>query len=109
RIRKMQIIKKHTLNVDVETYSDVDIKLGVHKYTTGSEIMLCAYSFDKNPVEVVDIMQGEELPGDIIDAFFDKNVTKKAWNAAFEIEQFEKYFMADMILSQWSCTMVKSA
>ena len=100
---------EHTLNIDVETFSTEDIKKGVHKYTTGSELLLFAYSFDKGPVKVVDIAQGEEIPAEIQEAIFDEKVLKKAWNAAFEIEQLEKYFFEKMILSQWQCTMVKAA
>lgn len=100
---------EHTLNIDVETYSEEDIAKGVHKYTTASELLLFAYSFDRGPVQVVDIISGEQIPEDIQDALFDPKVLKKAWNAAFEIEQLERYFMAPMILSQWQCTMVKAA
>lgn len=99
----------HTLNIDIETFSTNDIKTGVHKYFTEGELLLFAYSFDKAPVEVIDIAQGEEIPFDIVDAIFDKRVMKKAWNAAFEIEGLENYFGKEMILSQWQCTMIKSA
>lgn len=105
----MLYLKQHTLNIDVETFSTVDISLGAHKYATGAELLLFAYSFNKQPVEVIDIAQGESIPSDIVDAIMDKQVVKKAWNAAFEIEILEKYFNQPMALPQWSCTMVRSA
>lgn len=97
------------LNIDVETFSVEDIKSGVHKYASGAELLLFAYSYDDGPVQVVDIAQGEEIPGYIVDALFDKKVIKKAWNAAFEIEILENFLMCELPLSQWSCTMVRSA
>lgn len=97
------------LNIDVETFSVEDIKSGVHKYASRAELLLFAYSYDDGPVQVVDIAQGEEIPGYIVDALFDKKVIKKAWNAAFEIEILERYLMCELPLSQWSCTMVRSA
>lgn len=97
------------LNIDVETFSVEDIKSGVHKYASGAELLLFAYSYDDGPVQVVDIAQGEEIPGFIVDALFDKKVIKKAWNAAFEIEILENFLMCELPLSQWSCTMVRSA
>lgn len=97
------------LNIDVETFSTVDIKAGVKKYCTGAELLLLAYSLDGKPVQVIDVAQGEEIPEDFIDALFDENVLKTAWNAAFEIEILEKHFVAPMKLAQWSCTMVMAA
>lgn len=105
----MKYIKKHVLNLDYETFSDVDIKLGVHKYTTGSEIILAGFSFDGQPVTCYDVLCGEDIPDDVANALLDANVIKKAWNAAFEIEQTEKHLGEKMALSQWRCTMIKSA
>lgn len=46
-----------TLCIDIETYSDADIKLGVHKYVDSHNfrVLLLAYAFDSEPVEVVDL------------------------------------------------------
>lgn len=98
-----------SISIDVETFSTEDVKLGVHKYCTRVELLLFAYSIDRGPVHVVDIAQGEQLPDEVADALFDKNFIKKAWNAAFEIEVLESYLGVPMKLSQWQCTMVKSA
>ena len=45
------------LSIDVETYSDCPIKYGAQRYVddTTFEILLFAYSFDDEPVEVIDI------------------------------------------------------
>lgn len=97
------------LNIDVETFSTVDIKSGVKKYCTGAELLLLSYSLDGKPVRCIDVAQGEELPKEFMDALFDENVLKTAWNAAFEIEILELHLGVSMKLAQWSCTMVMAA
>lgn len=50
---------KHHLSIDLETYSDIDIKkAGAYRYVQSPnfEILLFAYSVDGAPVQVVDIM-----------------------------------------------------
>ncbi len=54
-----------TLSIDIETYSSVDIrKSGLYKYVQSPdfEILLFAYAYDDNPVQVVDLAQGEKNP-----------------------------------------------
>ena len=52
-----------TLAIDLETYSDNDIKYGVYKYVDSPnfEILLLGYSFDDEPVQVVDLTK-EGMP-----------------------------------------------
>ena len=48
----------HVMNVDIETYSDVDItKTGAYAYAESPafEILLIAYKIDDGPVEVIDV------------------------------------------------------
>ena len=57
------------LNIDIETYSSVDIKkAGLFKYAKSSdfEILLFAYSLNGTEVEVVDLAQGEKIPDTIL-------------------------------------------
>lgn len=102
---------KH-LSVDIETYSDVDIKkAGLYKYVQSHvfEVILFAYSEDFGPVQVVDVLCGERIPEYIIRALFDANVIKHAYNAAFEWYCLSKYFQVPNIfgwLPEWQCTMV---
>ena len=49
--------------------------------------------------------QGEEIPLDIISALGDINVTKYAYNAAFEQYCLSKYYTTPIY--QWRCTMVQ--
>ena len=75
------------LSIDLETYSDVDIKkCGNYKYAESPnfEILLFAVSVNNEPVTVYDLANGEKLPEEILKALIDDSVTKWAFNAAFE-------------------------
>jgi DNA polymerase I-like protein with 3'-5' exonuclease and polymerase domains len=81
------------LYIDIETYSDIDIKLGVHKYVdTGNfDILLLAYAFDDGQVEVVDLVN-DPLPSKVKDALTSGEVTIVAHNSEFERVCLNKYF-----------------
>ena len=73
--------------LDTETYSETPISAGTHQYVDagkGAEIMLFAYAFDEEPVRVVDLTQGEELPARVLEAFSDPSIILTAHNAAFD-------------------------
>lgn len=75
------------ISIDIETYSDVELKkCGVYKYVQSPnfEILLFGYSVDEEAVQVIDLAQGETIPDEIIDALTDKTVTKWAFNSQFE-------------------------
>ena len=99
-----------TLRIDLETFSSVDLKkCGVHKYVESSdfEILLFAYAFNDEPVQVVDLARGEQLPNDVMLALFDHKVIKTAYNAAFEIACLNRHFGGDSVdARQWRCTSV---
>lgn len=102
------------LGIDIETYSSRDLsKCGVYKYVEAPDftILLFAYSVDNGPVVCVDFAQGEELPDEILNALTDPDVTKTAWNAAFERICISKYLKLSVLLdpAQWKCTMVRAA
>ena len=76
-----------SLSLDLETYSDVNLaKCGVYKYAESPafEILLFGYAVDGEPVQVIDLAQGETIPEEILDALTDDTVTKWAFNANFE-------------------------
>lgn len=102
------------LGIDIETYSSRDLsKCGVYKYVEAPDfaILLFAYSVDNGSVVCVDFAQGEELPDEILNALTDPDVTKTAWNAAFERICISKYLGLSVLLdpAQWKCTMVRAA
>ncbi|MDR9857784.1 DNA polymerase [Paenibacillus sp. VCA1] len=95
------------LNIDIETYSSVDIKkAGLYKYVQSPdfEILLFAYSFGDETVKIIDLAQGEQIPPHIIDALRDPGVLKHAYNAAFEWYCLNKFFQSPV--EQWRCTQI---
>lgn len=103
--------KKQVLSMDLETYSDIDLgSCGVYRYVEGDfHILLCAYAFDDEEVQIVDMACGEELPQRVIDAIFDENIIKAAWNAQFERTCLSQYFGTRLSPDSWQCSMVWSA
>ena len=105
-----ECIRMSILAIDLETYSELDIKkVGLYKYAENSEILLFAYAFDDEPVQVVDIIGGEPLPFGVIEALQNEDVMKVAYNAAFERVVLNHHYPTTGIgePSQWFCTMVQ--
>lgn len=95
------------LHIDLETFCELDIKkVGAFKYAENCEILLCAFAFDDEAVHIVDLAAGNQFPPSLVDAIFNPNILKLAYNAAFEMAVLEKYFGRPINPSQWACTMV---
>lgn len=96
------------LSIDIETRSSADIgKTGLYRYAQDEDfkILLFAYKKGKDPVEMIDLEQGEKIPQEILHMLRDPEVVKHAYNAAFE------WFCLNQAgyttpLEQWRCTMV---
>lgn len=96
-----------SIHADLETYSSVDLgDCGLYKYVESDdfEILLFAYAVDDETVKVIDLANGEEVPGWLIDALHDPAYLKFAHNAAFEFACLSKYY-GKMDPAQWRCTM----
>lgn len=119
-----------SLSIDLETYSDIDLKkCGVYKYAESPnfEILLFAYSVNNGPVQVIDLAQGEDIPTEILAALTDETITKWAYNASFERiclsvwlrRNHPEYFQSYSILedtvgdyldpSAWKCSRIWGA
>ncbi len=97
------------LSIDLETYSDVNLKkAGLYRYVQSPAfgILLFAYSFDGAPTQVIDMAQGEKIPLEVIHALTDPQCLKHAYNAAFEWYCLSKYMGAQLPPSQWRDTML---
>ncbi len=95
-----------TLNIDLETFSSVDIKkAGLYKYVQSPDfqILLFAYSINGEVIQIIDLAQGEQIPVEVVQALTNPNVIKHAYNASFEWYCLNKYFQSP--LEQWRCTM----
>ena len=99
------------LHIDIETFSSVDIRSsGVYKYTESIdfEILLVAYAFNQEPVQIIDLARGDKLSQVFIDGMKDPLVEKHAHNATFERRAFIQYGF-DIPIGQWRCSAVKAA
>lgn len=95
------------LSIDLETYSEVDIRTaGLYKYAENAEILLFAYAFNDEPVEIVDLARGEKLPARVLEALSDPDELKTAYNAAFEMNVIEHALGITCNPEHWECTMV---
>ncbi|HPM06009.1 MAG TPA: DNA polymerase [Treponemataceae bacterium] len=104
------------LHIDLETFSSTDLgKCGLYKYSESPdfEITLFGYSVDGGEVHVVDLMKGEKIPEEIINAIKDESVIKTAHNAMFERVCLSRFlgFPPHTYLNphSWHCTLIWSA
>lgn len=98
---------KHHLSIDIETRSSIDIgKAGAYRYAQSPDfgILLLAYQYDNNPVETIDLAQGERMPDWLVRGLQDPTVVKHAYNAAFEWYCLNQAGYRTPI-EQWRCTM----
>ncbi|MEX1534617.1 DNA polymerase [Enterococcus sp. C47] len=105
-----------TLSIDIETFSSVNLqKSGVYRYSESEdfEVLLFAYSVDGQPVQVVDLICGEVIPKDVLDALTDESVEKWAFNATFERVCLSRFLGLQLggylNPSSWRCTMIWAA
>ena len=118
------------LSIDLETFSDVDLKkCGVYRYAESPsfEILLFAYSVNNGPVTVIDTACGECIPDEILAALTDDSILKWAYNASFERvclsywlkkhcpEHFRSYSISEDTVgdyldpSSWRCSRIWGA
>lgn len=106
---------RRRLWVDIETYSSVDIKTaGLYPYVESPDfrVLLIAYAWDDEPVELLDLAAHELNPTalhDVLDALTDANVEKIAHNNAFERAALGKHRGKYLPPDQWDDTMVRAA
>ena len=105
-----------TLSIDIETYSDVPLqKTGVYRYVESPnfEILLFDYSADSQPVRVIDLACGEQIPKEVLLALEDESVIKWAFHAAFEricLSRFLGYPTGEYWKPEsWRCSIIWAA
>lgn len=100
------------LAIDIETFSDVDlIKCGVYAYADSPafEVLLFAWSFDEEEIQIVDLSQGGEIPDEVVEAILDNGVIKTAFNANFERVCLGRYLETYLPPVSWHCSAVQAA
>ena len=73
-----------TLFLDLETFSDVPIAYGTHRYAARAEVLLIAWALDAAPVQVADLTEGLGLPVALRAALLDRAVDVVIHNSAFD-------------------------
>lgn len=131
--------KPKRMGVDVESYSDVDIKNGAYAYANSDsfELVLIAYCLDDAPPKCFMPRRFMERPGVMLPAngpgeqqslavaapefdldgdedeflalLSDPEVTKSAYNANFERTTLRAYYGAECDPDEWRCTAVLAA
>lgn len=99
------------LHIDIETYSSIDIKsCGAYRYleSVDFEILMIAYAFGNDPVQIVDLAQGEKIPIEFLEGLKDPTVKKFAHNATFERQAFLN-FGIETPINVWHCSAVHAA
>ena len=97
------------LNIDYETYSDVDLKeVGAANYSRhpSTEVLMAAYSFNGGEEEQWIPAEGQEMPPELSEALIDREVQKWAWNAPFEMQITRNTLQMPVAVPQWRDTMV---
>ena len=94
--------------LDLETYSDIDIKNGAYKYAEDAEVILFSYAIDDAPARVVDVLHGEKYPLAVVDAFNNPNCTLIAHNAQFDRTVLKKFIPAVSDPRRWKDSMIKA-
>lgn len=96
---------------DLETFSDVPLKSGTHRYAERAEIMLFGWALDEGEPQVWDWTAGERMPDELADAwrnpavkivfhnsFFDRTVMSYCWKDWLHVAP----------LTRWHDTMVQA-
>ena len=109
------------LSVDIETYSDVDIKkAGLYKYAQSPafEVLLIAWAVNDEPVRVADLTADPTTEDgnrewlnlqEFIRAYYAPDTVLHAYNAAFEHYCLNRWArrrgLPEHPISDWRCTM----
>ena len=104
--------KKTILSIDIETYCEADLaKVGVYKYAEDRsfEILLLAYAYGDDPVEVIDLTECEDIPYNLRMDLQDPDIVKSAYNANFERTCLAAHLGIPMPPEQWFDTMIQAA
>ena len=104
-------MNKHHVSVDIETFSDVDIKkAGLYKYAQSPafDILLIAWAVNDGPVQIVDLASGDD-PERFLQLWRADDVLWHAYNAAFEHYCLNTWAarkgLPQKPIGDWFCTM----
>jgi DNA polymerase len=96
---------------DLETFSEVPLKSGTHRYAEKAEVLLFAYALDDGPVKCWDVAAGEKIPSDLYDAAHDPAFEVWFHNVMFDrtvLRHAMPWFFAAVPLERWRCSMARA-
>lgn len=97
----------HTLHIDLETRSSVDlVKCGVYRYAEEASILMVAWALDDAPVQLWDCTDGSQMPRSLEAQLLDPAVIKVGHNANFERTLIKAVWGIPCPPEQWRCTAV---
>ena len=98
---------KEPLWLDLETYSEVDIKNGTDNYSRATEITLFAWAIGDGPVVVEDLTANPRISDELRRAIDDEDRPVIAHNAAFDATVLAHHGF-HIAPARWRCTMAKA-
>lgn len=96
------------LYCDTETYSPTPIKSGHYRYSETVEVMLFAFAFGDDPVQVVDLTANQDLPLNLVEALTDPKYTKVFHNSGFDRTVIREGLGIDIPVAQIHDTMIQA-
>lgn len=100
-----------SLHIDIETRCDLSLPdVGVYKYASHPSftILLLGYAIDEEPVELLDLENGDIIPQDLEKMIYNDSIRKVAHNAQFERVCLSYYLKTKLDPKNWECTSVKA-
>ncbi|QBY43744.1 hypothetical protein ArsFIN_23130 [Arsenophonus nasoniae] len=100
---------QNLLFCDLETYSDIPINCGTHRYAENAEILLFAYAYNHEPVKVWDVTEDKTMPKDL-KAYLDDPEILTVWHngGMFDTVILSKVLNIDLPLSRVHDTLVQA-
>ena len=102
-------IKTRTINLDFETYCDLDLKaVGLDLYSAhpSCEVLMAAYQIDGGELKHWDRTANPKMPRDLYEALQDDRYEIWAFNAQFERTILNRVLDIWPLIRRWRCTMV---
>jgi DNA polymerase len=94
--------------VDSETFSEIPIQCGVHRYAEAAELLMLQYAIDDGPITVLDIANGDSFTPELREAMDDPTVELWAHNSHFDRTILRYTIGFDTDISRWHDTMIQA-
>ncbi|SPP31314.1 hypothetical protein ARAF_0433 [Arsenophonus endosymbiont of Aleurodicus floccissimus] len=100
---------QYLLFCDLETYSDIPINCGTHRYAENAEILLFAYAYNHGSVNVWDVTQDKTMPADL-KTYLDDPAILTVWHngGMFDTVILNTVLNIDLPLSRVHDTLVQA-